>query len=843
MSSNRPEFRKAKAATSYATAEELFNKLPNRSKSHGYLRQPQADVLRQYQGLTRDSDIALELPTGTGKTLVGLLIAEWRRRRSGEPVAFLTVTNQLARQVIREGERIGIRCANLIGTKETRDPAQVGLYKTGQAVAVTTYSNLFNIKPVIQASNVIVFDDAHGGEQVASDMWTVRIEAKRSPSVYEECLDAIRMALTETQLRTVTDRSTYNSVELADTRLHPGCTEHLTAVLDGTSEDWIRFPWIGIRNHLEACLIMVSAREICIRPLVPPSHVHTPFAETKQRIYMSATLGGEGDLQRGYGIHKVVSVRAEHAQWGKRYIFMPELHMDEHEAWRSVGSAWSALSPKRALLLAPSGPALDAAFEKMSSIASPAPRRLGKQDVEDSLDPFVESDNSALCLAGRYDGIDLPGDDCRLLVMYDSPSAVNSLERHLRAHWKLGPVLRRRERTRLIQGLGRCTRDATDYAVIFMLGQSLVDSLTMPSMRRLFPAEIQREILWGMEQGGHSTENEDALANMAAGLLQDNDYRGDANESISDVEIPDEDQDPLSTDEFGSLETQFSRAMWSGNFTEALEFATKAADASSGDDLIGYRAWWLYLASKAASLSGSRGAEADSLQRARSTGINAGYLDNLLRTCGSAVVSSGDEQNDVETEAVWQCIDEWGWRGPAFGKRLEHMRDLLAKVEDSTSFHRGLELLGKTIGAGVLRPTEEGAPDVVWIFHDVCYTFEAKASARLSKKYVLQAKGHPDWVRQKHANLSERRFQALAVSPKAGIDEVARPHAAHLNHVEMSALIDFAQQVSTELRRIRTKYLGKDYGEGRHQFKMSLRLARIDRTAVDSLLSKPILTG
>lgn len=842
MPSNRPEFRKAKVATSYATAEELFNKLPNRSKSHGYLRQPQADVLRQYQALTKDSDIALELPTGTGKTLVGLLIAEWRRRRSGEPVAFLTVTNQLARQVIREGERIGIRCANLIGTKETRDPTQVGLYKTGQAVAVTTYANLFNIKPVIQASNVIIFDDAHGGEQVASDMWTVRIDAKRSPSDYEEAFDAIRLSLTEAQLRTVTDRSTYNSVELADMRLHPDSTEHLTDVLDATNEDSIRFPWAGIRNHLEACFVMVSAREICIRPLAPPSHVHPPFADTKQRIYMSATLGGEGDLQRGYGIRKVVSIRAEHAQWGKRYIFMPELHQDEDAAWRSVGSAWSALSPKRSLLLAPSGPALDAAFEHLSNIASPAPRRLGKKDVEDSLDAFVESDNSILCLAGRYDGIDLPGDDCRLLVMYDSPSAVSSLERHLREHWKLGPVLRRRERTRLIQGMGRCTRDATDYAVIFMLGQSLVDSLTMPSMRRLFPGEIQREILWGMDQGESSAEDEEALAKMAAGLLQDTDYRRDANESISDVEIPAEDQDPLSTDEFGSLETQFSRAMWSGNFTEALELATKAADAASGDELIGYRAWWLYLASKAANRTGAGVAEVDSLQRARSTGINAGYLDSLLRACGSASAASKDQQDDVETEAVWHCIDEWGWRGPAFGKKLDEMTELLARVGDSTSFHMGLELLGKFIGAGVLRPTEEGAPDVVWIFTDVCYTFEAKAAAKLSKKYVLQAKGHPDWVRQAHGTLSGRRFQALAVSPMASVDEVARPHAAQLNHVEVAALTDFAKALATELRRIRTKYLGKEYGAARQEFKMSLRLARIDRSAVDALLSKPLLT-
>lgn len=148
MSTERPVFRKAKTSVSYSSPEELFNKLPNRAQSHGYLRQPQADVLREYQKQVRNVDMALELPTGTGKTAVGLLIAEWKRRQTGGQAAFLTVTNQLARQVMREAERLGIEYADLTGTKDTRDPAAVGRYKTGNAVAISTYANLFNVKPV-----------------------------------------------------------------------------------------------------------------------------------------------------------------------------------------------------------------------------------------------------------------------------------------------------------------------------------------------------------------------------------------------------------------------------------------------------------------------------------------------------------------------------------------------------------------------------------------------------------------------------------------------------------------------------------------------------------------------
>lgn len=62
---------------------------------------PQQDILREYADKhAGTSDVAFELPTGTGKTAVGLLIAEWKRL-SGNRVAYLSLTNQLAGQVVK----------------------------------------------------------------------------------------------------------------------------------------------------------------------------------------------------------------------------------------------------------------------------------------------------------------------------------------------------------------------------------------------------------------------------------------------------------------------------------------------------------------------------------------------------------------------------------------------------------------------------------------------------------------------------------------------------------------------------------------------------------------------
>jgi hypothetical protein len=214
MTGGPPPFKQARTVAAYRTPEELFYALAGRAKSHAYLRGPQQDVLREYVAHSDDADVAFELPTGTGKTTVGLVIADWKRRQ-GMRCAFLALTNQLAGQVLAEGERLGIECADLRGRKGERNPAEEGRFLTGTATGVSVYSNLFNVKPVIKGCDFLVFDDAHGGEQYVSGMWTVSIGVEETPELYNEVLVALKPVLSESQIRSLLDRSA-SSVELAD---------------------------------------------------------------------------------------------------------------------------------------------------------------------------------------------------------------------------------------------------------------------------------------------------------------------------------------------------------------------------------------------------------------------------------------------------------------------------------------------------------------------------------------------------------------------------------------------------------------------------------------------------
>lgn len=91
----------AGSSISTDSPERMFQDFSDR-KLKGLLTY-QGQVLNDYQSNAQTkSDVALKLPTGSGKTLVGLLLAEWRRRKFGERVVYLCPTNQLVNQVAEE---------------------------------------------------------------------------------------------------------------------------------------------------------------------------------------------------------------------------------------------------------------------------------------------------------------------------------------------------------------------------------------------------------------------------------------------------------------------------------------------------------------------------------------------------------------------------------------------------------------------------------------------------------------------------------------------------------------------------------------------------------------------
>lgn len=133
----------AHSSISVETIESMYRDYKNRQIGGPLAHQ--ADLWREYQQkqVLESPDVALQLPTGSGKTLVGLGIGEWRRRRFNERVVYLCPTRQLVNQVTEQSFiKYGIKANALTGKQSDYLPASKAEYTNVEAIAVTTYSGM-----------------------------------------------------------------------------------------------------------------------------------------------------------------------------------------------------------------------------------------------------------------------------------------------------------------------------------------------------------------------------------------------------------------------------------------------------------------------------------------------------------------------------------------------------------------------------------------------------------------------------------------------------------------------------------------------------------------------------
>ncbi len=197
------------------------------------------------------------------------------------------------------------------------------------------------------------------------------------------------------------------------------------------SKGRLRYPWSMIRDHLGACHMYVGTQEITIRPLLPPTQSHFPCANATHRIYMSATLGDGGDLERLTGVKKIHRLNVPgglntHGV-GRRFFAFPGRSLSVTE--QSALQRQAIERAGRAVVLVPdSRSAKKISSELETALGYPI---FSAAEIEESKAPFVQAPKAVAVMANRYDGIDFPDEQCRLLILHGLPGATNLQERFL----------------------------------------------------------------------------------------------------------------------------------------------------------------------------------------------------------------------------------------------------------------------------------------------------------------------------------------------------------------------------------------------------------------------------
>lgn len=224
-------------------------------------------------------------------------------------------------------------------------------------------------------------------------------------------------------------------------------------------------------------------------------------------------------------------------------------------------------------------------------------------------------------------------------------------------------------------------------------------------------------------------------------------------------------------------------------------------------------------------------------------GVNGGWIDYLLRRREASWNLKKMEGDSVfNAEGIWDNIARLNWFGPRFERTMSEMLSLLASKEHR-KFHKGLAILGRCLGALVTHTSAAGAPDNVWTFlANVHFAFEAKTEkkegSKLSKRDLLQASGHCDWVKnQLAAQGDEQKISAIIIAPDKSVEDTGVPHIKGQFHLSQDQIIRLGEGTVSALRSIRTTYAGSEYFEATDAFEADLRVSKIDFDSISSYLT------
>lgn len=787
------------------------------------LLQHQGDVLRRYvRDALNDPDVAIQLPTGSGKTLVGLMIAEWRRRKFGERVVYLCPTKQLVNQVVEQAaEQYGLAVTAFTGKKSEYSPADKTSYRQSERVAITNYSSLFNINPFFDRADLILIDDAHAAENYVAKMWSLSITRKDHAPLYGAFANILKPVLSSaTYARLTNAPDSLSDATWVDKVPSPALAEvepHLVQLLDSVTQGDVSFVWQLLRDQLKACHVYISPSEILVRPLVPPTWTHEPFTHAKQRIYMSATLGEGGDLERLTGRTPITRVPAPEG-WdrqgiGRRFFIFPAFSLNEGEAAELRVDLMKLAG--RSLVAVPSDKERSKIEEIVNSQLGFATFSAG--DIEESKKPFIEQEQAVAIVANRYDGIDFPNDECRMLFVEGLPTATNLQERFLMSRMGANALFHERVQTRVLQAIGRCTRSLTDRSAVVIMGDELSDYLADKRLRVFFHPELQAELTFGVGQSREVTRTgivemvEAMLANTAEWEDEDQGILADRAQYSRAVR-----PEAAHLASAVSKEIQYQKRMWQADYAGAYQAALDVLEAINKNELRGYRALWQYLAGSAALLAA---AEGDpnlavkgrlNLQRCKeSVGGTLPWLAALSRYQGddASRPAPGEVSLAKQVERFEEKLLSLGVESDHKFNALEiRIREGLG-ASKATQFETGHRLLGELIGLHAGKVESEGSPDPWWAHDDRCIVFEdfqpEGADGGLTVTKARQAHTHPNWIKTNVKELAHAEILAVLLTSTGHMSAGCVPHVQDVGFWSLADFRSWAEAVMATVRELR----------------------------------------
>lgn len=472
---------------------DLFMALPNKDRNYGYPRDVQTEVWKQWFENRGQKDLILKMNTGSGKTVVALTILQSCLNEGKGPAVYVVPDNYLVDQVCAEARKLGIRtaCDKFDADGNRVENGEDDYHFTSKkAILVTNIHRLVNGQSVFGLSPVnnvrigsIVIDDVHACLDTIEKQYTVRIES--SHPLYSQIVQ--RLA----QYQDIKDSQGYYELTenpkpgtrmLVPFWIWQKCSAEVWKMLNQPAyndESFIVFNLPLLTGNWNTCNCVVTPQGIEITPKCISMSKIRSFEQAERRIFMSATLADDSVFVSVMGLKKEklsnIITPEKANDIGERLILSPQYlnaNLNDEEIKQKL---CTVARDNNVVVIVPSFER--ARFWKNSGSQVPVQVLSSReQNVKSGVDDLKSGDFKGITvIVNKYDGIDLPDDACRFLVIDGLPPMRSDYEAVLS---DMNPEDRHtccENIQKIEQGMGRGVRSNNDYCVIILMDNKLIN--------------------------------------------------------------------------------------------------------------------------------------------------------------------------------------------------------------------------------------------------------------------------------------------------------------------------------------------------------------------------------
>ena len=756
---------------------KIFEALPSLPGTPNDLWRGQDKAITGWNTVRVNNDILISLNTGAGKTIVGLLIAQSLVNEGIENVVYLCSTIDLVEQTAKEAERIGMPHTTRIRSGFTND-----LFQTGKAFCITTYAALFNGHSAIRNRHfpgAIIFDDAHVAEGLIRGAFTLTVNRKNHDEMFKEIAALFRPHFKELNvLMRFEDSLTseHRATSFVAPRGLYERAEQLREIFvryEARNHDDFKYPYAHLIDNINACSAIFTNGVFELTPPFLPSLALDVFEQKIRRVYLSATLQSQTDFIRAFGRRPEKVVFPENdAGNGERLI----INGRKVDGGFNPEYVEQLVKTRKAVVAVPDyRQALK--WEKIATPPDP-------KDFSKELNKFRKKTKGGFTLVSRVDGIDLPHDTCRIMILEGLPTGTSLLERYQWEFLRMNNVQNVRIANRLAQLFGRINRGRQDYGVFLLEGLDINLWLDNDRNISLLPQLLQQQIMVGrqVQEAFKVTDIETATDLMAKVIGRDEGWLDYYKREVKEADL-DKDQiarantaEPFLV-EAALTEAKFAAAMWSGDYSKARREIEKTVDETAKHDtpLGGWHNVWL---------GGAFDLEGDT--------ASADIAYNIAMRRLNRSMTLPRPKNALVKEAKIPELNELGQSlqdvaGYTHGNKFEAVMDKLradfALITEGTPNQAevGVRTLGELLGFEVSRPDNDDGtgPDVIWVDQATprVIGFELKTDkenpATYFKKDIAQGHDHLQWMTENYPDYGQ--IGLLYVGPDGITHEQANP--------------------------------------------------------------------